>query len=615
MADKKDDKLTEDLASEVVKVAAEIVSLKTVTNKLVAFGQRDSDRQTATAEKEQTERIDFLKQEIAAGDGRTKAIRALKFEMVGIETSIQDQANTNAEILANSAAALGMTEEEFKIQQSLQADSDRTNANLEKLGQQLMESGIKPEDLMGIESYAEMSADAAEKQESVSIEALRNQPSEAAATEDAEEAQGAAKGQETLLSKIAGGIGGLRDMGKKKLKDAGKGIKNMLIGTAIAGFSLALVAFLNSPLWEKTKAVLVDDVLPALVNIFNFLKDVIVPPIVKLFGFIKDEIWPIIRDSFIKSWESIKKVFSGIGEAFDMFSEGDILGGITKLFGSLGTFFLETFDNMITSIFNLLGAVFGFEGTDSVGGSIMKFFTDIKDGVVNKFIAIKDFLAEQIDIVIESITSAFDGVFLFIKDLFDFSDMSLFEGFMKFIDIVYLPLNLAVNFLKNLFGFGEPDEPFKLSEFLFGPEGIISKAIQAIKDIFPSFEDLKAMIPSASEFLSSLNPFGGNGDEPEGKSKGGPIKAGVPYLVGEKGPELIVPGAASMVFPTEKTADIRTQQINQAGVERSGGGGSPVVVDAKSTNVVNSNSSSSATFTSTSLQHPNPLIKTLNYAF
>jgi hypothetical protein len=60
----------------------------------------------------------------------------------------------------------------------------------------------------------------------------------------------------------------------------------------------------------------------------------------------------------------------------------------------------------------------------------------------------------------------------------------------------------------------------------------------------------------------------------------------------------------------------RANQVNKAGVERSGGGGgSPVVVDAKSTNVVNSNSSSSATFTSTSLQHPNPLIKTLNYAF
>ena len=42
--------------------------------------------------------------------------------------------------------------------------------------------------------------------------------------------------------------------------------------TAIAGFSLALIAFLNSPLWEKTKAVLVDDVLPALKNVSITIK-------------------------------------------------------------------------------------------------------------------------------------------------------------------------------------------------------------------------------------------------------------------------------------------------------------------------------------------------------
>ena len=53
---------------------------------------------------------------------------------------------------------------------------------------------------------------------------------------------------------------------------------------------------------------------------------------------------------------------------------------------------------------------------------------------------------------------------------------------MKLIDIVSLPLNLAINFLKGLFNFGDPDVPFKLSDFLFGPEGIISKAIQAIKN-------------------------------------------------------------------------------------------------------------------------------------
>jgi hypothetical protein len=43
-----------------------------------------------------------------------------------------------------------MTEEQFRLQQKAQADADKTNANLEALGKQLMSTGIKPEDLMSI---------------------------------------------------------------------------------------------------------------------------------------------------------------------------------------------------------------------------------------------------------------------------------------------------------------------------------------------------------------------------------------------------------------------------------------------------------------------------------
>jgi hypothetical protein len=405
-----------------------------------------------------------------------------------------------------------------------------------------------------------------------------------------------------LLGKIAGGIGGLKEQGMAKVKSAGKGVMAILKTTLIAGFALALVAFLNSPYWEKTKTVIIDDVLPALKNVFNFLKDVIVPPLVELFGFIKDEIFPIIKDVFIKSWESIKKVFSGIGEAFDKFSEGDILGGITTLFGSLGTFFLETLDNMITGIFNLLGAVFGFEGTDSVGGSIMKFFTDIKNKVVSSFIAMKDFLAESVDIVIESIKGAFTGIFVFFKDLFDFSDMSIFEGFMKFIDIVYLPLNLAINFLKNLFNFGNPNEPFRLSDFLFGPEGIVSKAVQAIKDIFPSFEDLKAMLPSPSKFLNMLNPFSSDNDVEVKTTPTNVVNAAMAGNVAGR------PDFQSLM-------DTRAKQMTEAKLDKATGQGTPVVVNAPSTNVVNSSTSSSATHMNTAMANPNPTVAALNLSY
>ena len=354
------------------------------------------------------------------------------------------------------------------------------------------------------------------------------------------------KNNQTLLEKISSGIMGIgssfKEGAKAKLAGASKGLKAMLAGTAFAALGLALGAFLNS----KKFIEMVD----ILVKVGKFLKDVFLPPIKKVFA-------------------AVKKLFSGIIDAFKMFSEGDILGGITKLFLSIGTFIFDMFDVAITNLFNVLGSIFGFEGTDSVFGSIMKFFTNIKD---------------------------------FVVDLFDFSDMSLFDGFMKLIDIVFLPLNLAINFLKGLFNFGDPDVPFKLSDFLFGPEGIISKAIQAIKDIFPSFADLKAMLPSVGDFLKSINPFSNSDDEVEGRAEGGSVEAGQPYVVGERGQELFVPNQPGQIVNAQRTAEMM-----KGGSGGNGGGSTSIVVAP--TNISSSNSSSITSSGVSYIGNPDPIFQ------
>jgi len=45
--------------------------------------------------------------------------------------------------------------------------------------------------------------------------------------------------------------------------------------------------------------------------------------------------------------------------------------------------------------------------------------------------------------------------------------------------------------------------------------------------------------------LSGLNPFGG------GRADGGPVSAGTPYIVGERGPELFVPNSSGAIVPNE----------------------------------------------------------------
>jgi len=655
MADKKDDKLTEDLTSEVVKVAAEIVSLKTVTNKLVAFGQRDSDRQTATAEKEQTERIDFLKQEIAAGDGRTKAIRALKFEMVGIETSIQDQANTNAEILANSAAALGMTEEEFKIQQSLQADSDRTNANLEKLGQQLMEAGIKPEDLMGIESYAEMSADAAEKQESVSIEALRNQPSEAAATENAEEAKADQKNQQTLLSKIAGGIGFLRDSAKKKLKSAGKGIMAILKTTLIAGFALALVAFLNSEYWEKTKKVIVEDILPGLMKVFGFLKEnaeaiaIGFASIVGAIAIVKFvAILQKIKLAFITMKTAmlatkaslvttlapllpiiavaaaIATVIFALKTAFEDFqktleetgSMGEALKvGVAKFIG----FILGFIPSLVLKLVGFVAGLFGFDDFKKKVSTIdpIQF---IADAFKDMFDKIQAFFGRLFTNPVAAINQLIGDTMTMITD---------FGGF-----IYRTVLKPAIDWVGNLFGV--TDTSGQLEGFV-GDK--LNKILNFAAEIYEQY--IKPIVDWVSDLFSKVaSPVGAALSNAADMAKNF-IKTILRSVLPKPGGSLFsIAGIASKAIPKgvyefaglnpetgdliapavgggdlKPTTDGRAQQINEAGVARSGGGGGTVVVDAKSANVVNSNSTSSATFTSTSLQHPNPTVSQLAMSY
>ena len=46
-----------------------------------------------------------------------------------------------------------------------------------------------------------------------------------------------------------------------------------------------------------------------------------------------------------------------------------------------------------------------------------------------------------------------------------------------------------------------------------------------------------------------MDPFGIYGTSPEGKAVGGPVMGGTPYMVGERGPELFVPGASGSIVP------------------------------------------------------------------
>jgi len=317
----------------------------------------------------------------------------------------------------------------------------------------------------------------------------------------AKDAIKAAAYQATTLTGILGGIKGLGKAGAggagKVGKGAAKGVKSMF-GLIMKGAMLALLPaillFFNSPLWTKTKTFLMETALPAIMKFyhdaivpaFTFIKEKILPIIMKFFGFLKDTMLPIVMNVFGKLFDNIGALFGTLGEAFQKFSDGDIIGGIVDMFKGIATFIFGLIDIAITFLYSTIAGIFGFEGTDSVFGSISKFFTDMYDKVVGYISGGWEFIKEKLATAFGAITQIgewlggiFTKVITYIKGIFGFSE----DGFKfpNLIDLLYAPLNLAVNFLKSIFKFGDPDKPFKLSEFI---GDIFSKIIAWFENIF-----------------------------------------------------------------------------------------------------------------------------------
>ena len=158
----------------------------------------------------------------------------------------------------------------------------------------------------------------------------------------------------------------------------------------------------------------------------------------------------------------------------------------------------------------------------------------------------------------------------------------------------------------------EGEEEFSISKMI---SDLWKNITKAISDIFPSLADLKDMLPKLSDVTDTIKGwfgFGSSSDDnqnPPGQAAGGPMAANKPVIVGELGPELILPSTGGQVINAE-----RTSQIQAAGLRRGAGssGGAPAVVNAP-VNTIN-NSQSNTTVTSTELAHPSSILNKVNLA-
>ena len=381
-----------------------------------------------------------------------------------------------------------------------------------------------------------------------------------------------------LLGKIAGGIGGLKEQGMAKVKSAGKGVMAILKGTLIAGFALAMVAFLNSKYWEDTKKVIVEDILPGLKKVFGFLKE---------------------------NAEAIGIGFASIVGAIAIVKFVTILQKIKLAFITMKTAMLATKASLITTLAPLLPII----------------------GI-----------AAVIATVIFALKTAFEDFQKTLEETGSIGE-ALKVGGAKFIGFIlgFIPSMIAklVGFVAGLFGFESLKEKLNAMNPIQTISDAVKKVFDGIGNFFSGIPEkvgaaLGNMADMAKDFLktvlrSVLPKPGGSMFSISGIASRA-IPKGIYEFAGmnpETG-ELIAPVVTNAVAPNPAMAgnvagrpnfqslmDTRARQMTEAKLDKATGG-STVVVDAKSTNVVNSNSTSSATFTNTSMRNPNPTVAALN---
>jgi hypothetical protein len=250
----------------------------------------------------------------------------------------------------------------------------------------------------------------------------------------------------------------------------------------------------------------------------------------------------VLRETFdglMQLFDLITNTIVSITDKFKIIFDGDTslkekMVALFGIFKDLGKLVFDAFNVITEKIANIFGVSFApYKGLgDWIVGKVKEVFTTVKNWFAEKvkflvdgYNNIKDWLLDKISVPIN-----------FLKDLFSFPE-SPTEFATKLIDIVLMPYNLAINFLRGIFSWGADEEgqtepfslgsyltgivgdaidwvkglfvwssedettTFSISDFLLGPDGVVTKIIDWIKGLF-DFE-----LPDIGDTLGKLNPF------------------------------------------------------------------------------------------------------------
>jgi len=234
-----------------------------------------------------------------------------------------------------------------------------------------------------------------------------------------------------------------------------------------------------------------------------------------------------IRATLTPVINSIKGLFSGGSSVL-----GKILGPLKTLGRTIGRLFLP-----VTLILGVIDGVQGFMKEFGETGSILDGIRGAVMGIVDGFIGglvrlvgsaveyIFSFLGldnlgkainEKINALMDNFLTAIGGITDLITGLFTFDGERIMSGLGAmfsgvggfFLNILSAPIDLAVNFIKDIFGFGDPDKPFSIKGFLLGDEtqpGIIGRIWNWFKGLFTfDFSGIKSQFGGIWSIMKGL---------------------------------------------------------------------------------------------------------------
>ena len=161
-------------------------------------------------------------------------------------------------------------------------------------------------------------------------------------------------------------------------------------------------------------------------------------------------------------------IFDGVsGFMKEYENTGSIVDGIRGAVVGIVDGFIGTFVRLIT---DLVGMALEFLGLENLG----KFVTEFGEKITGNF---SEIIGGLVDVITGIFTLDIGRVWNGIKGV---------AGGMTdfFFNIVSLPIDMAVNFIKDIFGFGDPDKPFSLGEFFLGEDGPVMTAWNWFKGLF-----------------------------------------------------------------------------------------------------------------------------------